>query len=88
MSDQTRAQILAAGLVDLDVKGVKWPCRNRPEWTSDSTAEQELAAAACAPCPLINQCAAAARELKATAGVWAGVPHDFKTYTKPRKAVA
>jgi hypothetical protein len=65
MSDQTSAQILTAAMAALDVKGVKWPCRNRPEWTSDNTAEQELAAAACGPCP-----------------------HDLKTYTKPRKAVA
>jgi hypothetical protein len=66
------------------------PCggRDRDRWTSDSTADQEFAAAACAPCPLLDQCAAAARELRVVAGVWAGVPHDLKTYTKPRKAVA
>ena len=41
-------------------------------WLSENPEERALAKSWCAGCPVIDECAAAATELKVSFGVWAG----------------
>lgn len=67
---------LNEALVAMAARGVRPHCGHRETWaywTSQDRDELAQAAAWCVGCPVFARCAAAADELKATAGVWAGV---------------
>lgn len=72
----TAHEALLHALGDLERAGQSWPCRSSDSdlWISDRAEEREAAAYRCAPCPVLTLCSDAAAELKATAGVWAGIP--------------
>lgn len=46
------------------------PCVGRSEWMSENPAQRAVAVVACRPCPVFNECVAAAR--REGFGVWAG----------------
>lgn len=70
-----------AALADL---GRRWPCRDRPEWTSDEPDDLRQAADACRSCPVIDACGEYAAQVRPTWGAWAG-----KVYAprQPRRSV-
>ncbi|TPG12555.1 hypothetical protein [Pedococcus bigeumensis] len=82
MNAAAAAERLTAALADLEDKGIRWPCKGRPEWTSESAEDREYAAAGCRFCPVFDLCAAMADETKPTACVYAGVDRTPKTRTK------
>lgn len=67
---------LDAALIALASDNRQTPCQGsrRARWTSDDHGEREWAAWHCRSlaCPVLDLCAAAADELKASAGVWGG----------------
>lgn len=77
---------LVVALDDLEDAGIRWPCKADDRWTSDDPAELEAVQPLCAGCPVFKLCADSARETRATYGVFAGVIHTDKTYSRPRKA--
>lgn len=82
MSSTNATERLTLALSDLEDKGVKWPCQNRPEWTSDDPDERAYAAAGCRFCPALALCAEAGDELRAQF-VWGGTD---RTKTQRKKA--
>lgn len=79
----TATEVLTHALARLELAGRTWPCRNRPEWLSDSAEDRAEAAEACQPCPALTECAAAAQEAREKWHVWGGV--DFAAKPKRRK---
>lgn len=79
---------LTRALVDLATQGRRPRCGD-PEthdlWLSDDPEERKQAAAWCAGCPVLTECADAAADAKETFGVWAGVD---RTLRPPRKTTA
>ena len=79
MSTRTRgarAQELDAMLLRLAAQGVRPRCGEPAAhdlFLSDVAEERALAATWCAGCPVLDECAAAGVEAKATFGVWGGV---------------
>ena len=71
---------LHAALVELVETGHHIPCLLEPDlWLSDNAQDRATAARLCANCPVLAECAAAAKEVKTHFGVWAA--HD---YTRPQ----
>lgn len=77
---------LVVALDDLEDAGIRWPCKADDRWISDDPTELGAVQPLCAGCPVFDHCADSARETRATYGVFAGVIHTDKTYSKPRKA--
>ncbi|MFC6707538.1 WhiB family transcriptional regulator [Flexivirga alba] len=72
----TAAEQLTDALLVMAARGERPRCgdgETSAYWTSENRAELAQAASWCAGCPVLPECGAAADELKATAGVWAGV---------------
>jgi hypothetical protein len=73
----TAAHDLTQALLQLAEQGEPLPCqgRQRDRWTSEDRHEREWAASVCVTlaCPVLDQCAAAGHEMKASY-VWGG--HD------------
>lgn len=85
MSDTTASERLTLALIALADSEQRTPCQDgkrSARWTSDDVDDLEWAAFHCVSlaCPLLDICAAAAAELKPTAGAWAGT-----TYPIPKK---
>ncbi len=57
------------------------PCAGRDEWTSDDWRVRRYAAAHCAGCPVLTECAAFAVANRETRGVWGGT--DRTSRVKP-----
>ena len=51
-------------------------------WTSELAAERRQAAAWCAGCPILTECAAAADETRERWGVWGGLDRETRTPSK------
>ncbi len=67
---------LAARVSDLADQGTPVPCAHPLAgalWTSDDHDDRKLAARACSPCPILDQCATVARRERWH--VWAGRDH-------------
>lgn len=72
----TAAENLTGALLAMAADGERPPCgdgETSAYWTSEDRTQLTQAAAWCAGCPVLRECGAAADEIKATAGVWAGV---------------
>lgn len=76
-----RAQALDAMLLRLAAQGVRPRCGEpvaHDLFLSDLAEERALAATWCAGCPVLDECAAAGVEAKATFGVWGGVDRTVR----------
>ncbi len=81
----TAVEVLASELFRLTEQGVRVPCHDADEWTSDHADDRAYAAALCRPCPVLALCRQAADEVKATY-VWGGVDRTTATPTRPKRA--
>lgn len=83
---------LTHGLVLLADQGRRPPCGDWTDgdnpWLSDNHDQRARAVQACATCPLLEPCAAAADEVGETFGVWGGRDYSPRPKGRPRKAVA
>lgn len=81
MTGETAMHRLADGIAgDLD-DGIVPVCAHDPRlWLAESPAERKDAASRCrvGPCHVFDLCAAAAGEVRATWGVWAGVDRGLR----------
>lgn len=84
----TAADRLTDALASAAARGQATPCQgsHSARWTSDDADEQEWAAHMCRTCTVLPLCAAMALEIKATAGVWAGMPRARPTRGPNRNA--
>lgn len=81
----TAVEVLASELFRLTEQGVRVPCHDADEWTSDRADDRAYAAALCRPCPVLALCRQAADEVKATY-VWGGVDRTIGRRPLPRRA--
>jgi hypothetical protein len=71
----TAAETFRVALLDVTARGQRAPCEgpDRYQWTSEDPRERAQAARTCRDaCPLLDLCAAAAREVGERHGVWGG----------------
>lgn len=71
----TAAERLTQALIRLTEAGIRPRCGEPGAdelWLSEDAEDRAQAARWCAGCPVLAECAAAAGELKACFGVWAG----------------
>ena len=80
----TAGEVLASELFRLTEQGVRVPCHNADEWTSDHADDRAYAAALCRPCPVLAPCRQAADEGNATYHVWGGTDRTTVTPTRPK----
>lgn len=76
---------LQGQLADLDSAT---PCRapsTRDRWISDAADDQQAAAHACAPCPVLEACRTYAVAAAEPAGVWAGTRPADRRPSQPRR---
>ena len=81
----TDVEALASELFRLTEQGVRVPCHDADEWTSDHADDRAYAAALCRRCAVLHLCRQAAGELKATYHVWGGVDRTTVTPTRPKR---
>ncbi len=82
----TAAEALGHALLELTEQGVRVPCHDADEWTSDHADDRAYATALCRPCPVLALCRQAADEVKATSHVWGGTDRTTATPTRPKRA--
>jgi len=80
-----------AALIDDAAQRDRVPCRavdSEPlaYWTSDDHTEQQLAAQACQPCPVIAQCAAYGLKHPKEAGVYGGLTPGVRAASSRRRS--